>query len=163
MIKKTITTPVNGVYPETDGVRIWHDGHTFKVPLHSNKGDWPLLNEEGRRRSTQDSSNLKSEVEAICDWDFVTATKRIQELGTDIPLAEGEYMPTAPVMIAMYINRRELNAALKKLGGEPIDFKKCFWLAERYNEPLAWLFYGNYRNLDYTGVYHAYQVGAVSL
>ena len=163
MIKKTITTPVNGVYPETDGVRIWHDGHTFKVPLHSNKGDWPLLNEEGRRRSTQDASNLKNEVEAICDWDFVTATKRIQELGTDIPLAEGEYMPTAPVMIAMYINRHELNAALKKLGGEPIDFKNCFWLAERSYEPLAWFFNGNDLGLYDGGVCGAVQIEAVSL
>jgi hypothetical protein len=78
MTKKMTTVPINGVYPETDGVRIWHDGHTFKVPLHSNKGNWPLLNTEGRRRSEQDTNNLKNEAEAICDWDFVAASTRCQ-------------------------------------------------------------------------------------
>jgi hypothetical protein len=163
MIKKTITMPVNGVYPEADGVRIWHDGHTFKVPLHSNKGDWPLLNKEGWRRSEQDTNDLKNEAEAICDWDFATATKRIQELGTDIPLAEGEYLPTAPVMIAMYIYRHELNAALEKLGGEPINFDNIFWFAARYDVTGAWFFYGYYGSLYGSGVGSSYRCQAVAL
>lgn len=155
--------PANGVYPETDGVRIWHDGHTFKVPLHSNKGRCPLLNEEGQRRSEQDTRDLNNEAEAICDWDFVAATKRIQELGTDIPLAEGEYLPTAPVMIAMYINRHELNAALEKLGGEQIDFNNRFWFASRCYVYGAWIFYGVSGNLGSSGVYGAHRCQAVAL
>lgn len=163
MTKKMTTVPISGVYPETDGVRIWHDGHTFKVPLHSNKGNWPLLNTEGQCRSEQDTSNLKNEAEAICDWDFVAATKHIQELGTNIPLAEGEYLPTAPVMIAMYIYRHELNVALEKLGGEPIDFKNRFWFAARYYVYYAWSFDGYGGNLNYFYVYDAFRCQAVAL
>jgi len=163
MAKKTITTPHNGVYPETDGVRIWHDGHTFMVPLHSNKGEWPLLNKKGRRRPEQDTNGLKNEAEAICDWDFVTATKRIQELGTDIPLAEDEYLPTAPVMIAMYIYRHELNVALERLGGEPIDFNNWFWFSQRYGVNNAWYFNGNNGNLGNNYVTGSYRCQAVAL
>ena len=153
----------NGVYPEKDGVRIWHDGHTFKVLKNWDRGVCPLLNEDGRKESAQNEERLQDEVEALLDWDFVGATKHIQILGTDITLGEGEYLPTAPVFLAMYKYKDELNAALKSMGAEEIDFEEDCWFAQRYNAYYAWIFYGNYGTLNYTSVHVAYRARALAL
>ena len=156
--------PANGVYPEEDGVRIWKDGHTFLVPKDWNKGEWPLLNDEGYERSKKNKERLMTEVEALLDWDFVADTKHIQELGTDIPLKEGEYMITAPVHLAMYEYRHELNQALRAMGAEEINFDEDCWFAQRYSANFAWFFGATGGTLYYGNhVFVTYQVRAVSL
>jgi hypothetical protein len=153
----------NGVYQETNGVRIWHNGHTFLVPKDWNKGKWPLLNKKGEENSKQNKEHLMSEIDALLDWDFVAATKHIQDLGTDIPLKDGEYLITAPVWLAMYEHRIALNKALSNIGAMEIDFNEDFWFAQRYSVYYAWYFHGASRTLYTTSVTNAYQVGAVSL
>lgn len=153
----------NGVYPEKDGVRIWHDGHTFKVLKNWDRGVCPLLNEDGRNKSAQNKERLQNEVEALLDWDFVGATKHIQILGTDITLGEGEYLPTAPVFLAMYKNKDELNATLNSMGAEEIDFSENTWFAQRYDVSYAWGFNGNYGNLYSNDVYYANRARALAL
>ena len=153
----------NGVYPEEDGVRIWHDGHTFKVLKKWNKGEHALLTDEGYEKSKQNTERLQNEAEALLDWDFVGATKHIQALGTDIPLDEGEFLPTAPVYLAMYKYKDELNAALKAMGAEEIDFSEDAWFAHRYNVCGGWIFGGYYGTLGYTSVYSALRARALAL
>lgn len=153
----------NGVFQEANGVRIWHNSHTFLVPKDWNKGEWPLLNKKGEENSKQNKEHLMNEIDALLDWDFVAATKHIQYLGTDIPLKDGEYLITAPVWLAMYEHRIALNKALSNIGAMEIDFNENFWFAQRYNAINAWLFYGLYRSLGGNGVCSAYQVGAVAL
>lgn len=153
----------NGVYPEKDGVRIWHDGHTFKVLKNWDRGVCPLLSEDGRKESAQNKERLQSEVEALLDWDFVGATKCIQSLGTDIPLGEGEYLPTIPVFLAMYKYKGELNAALKSMGAEEIDFEEDCWFVQRYDASSAWFFSGINGTLYTSYVHYALRARALAL
>lgn len=155
--------PADGVYPEKGGVRIWRNGHTFLVTKDWDKGEWPLLNKAGYERSKRSKERLMSEADALLDWDFVTATKHIQDLGTNIPLKEGEYMLTAPVWLAMYEYRDALNKALRDIGAKEIDFDKDVWFAQRYGTYYAWLFGGANRYLNRFNVYDSNQVVALSL
>lgn len=158
--------PADGVYPEEGGVRIWKNGHTFLVPKDWNKGKWPLLNGNGYERSKKSSGCLlDKELDVLLDWDFVTATKHIQDLGTDIPLKEGEYMITGAVHLAMYQYRHELNKALRAMGVEEINFDEDCWLAQMDSAYGAWFFstaYGTIYINDYV-VSNTFQVRAVSL
>lgn len=142
-------------------IGISHDTHKFGVPINGNKGIWPLLN-CGSNYPAKDDECM-NEADAILDWDFVGATKHIQKLGTDIPLQDGEYLPTAPVFLAMYKNRIALNAMLKYAGGKEIDFSEDCWFGRRYYSLSAWFFYGNdgYLSSDYVG--SSYLVQAVTL
>ena len=153
----------NGVYPEENGVRIWHDGHTFKVLKNWDRGVCPLLSEDGRKESVQNVERLQNEVEALLDWDFVGATKHIQILGTDITLGEGEYLPTAPVFLAMYKYKDELNATLKSMGAEEIDFSEDTWFAQMYSVLSAWIFYGSNGTLGSGNMGSALRAIAVAL
>jgi len=155
--------PADGVYPEEGGVRIWKNGHTFLVPKEWDKEEWPLLNEAGYERSKRSKERLMSEADALLDWDFVAATKHIQNLGTDIPLKEGEYMLTAPVWLAMYEHRDALNKALRAMGAKEIDFDKDVWFAQRANTYYAWYFVGAGRYLNHGNVSYSNQVVALSL
>ena len=161
-IKGRVTLKSNGVYPETDGVRIWSDGHTFKVPFDWDKGEHALLTKEGYKRSKNDKDGLQNEADALLDWDFATATEKIQELGTDIPLGENEYLPTAPVYLAMYKYRKMLNEALREAGAKEIDFSKDTWFAQRGDVINAWFFGGNGGYLGSNDVYNAYACRAVT-
>ena len=153
----------DGVYPEEGGVRIWKNGHTFLVPKDWDKGEWPLLNEAGYERSKKSNERLMSEADALLEWDFVAATKHIQDLGTDIPLKEGEYVLTAPVWLAMYEHRDALNKALRDIGAKEIDFSKDVWFAQRCNTYNAWVFGGYGRYLGSHIVNYSIQVVALSL
>ncbi len=157
------TVPADGVYPEEGGVRIWKNGHTFLVPKEWDKDEWPLLSEAGYERSKKSNERLMSEADALLDWDFVAATKHIQDLGTDIPLKEGEYMLTAPAWLAMYEFRDALNKALRDMGAKEIDFDKDVWFAQRFYTYTAWFFLGNSRSLNGYLVGSSYQVVALSL
>jgi len=153
----------NGVYPEENGVRIWHDGHTFKVLKNWDRGVCPLLSEDGRKECAQNVERMQDEVEALLDWDFVGATKYIQILGTDITLGEGEYLPTVPVFLAMYKYKDELNATLKSMGAEEIDFSEDTWFAQRYSVFSAWIFGGSSGTLYTKHVDGAYRARALAL
>ena len=139
-------------------IGIAHDGHYFGVPLDWNYGRSPLLEREYPK-----DDFCMNECDALLDWDFVKHTRHIQELGTPIKLKEGHFLPVAPVFLAMYGNKENLNAALAFAGAEEIDFSLDYWFAERCNVYLAWLFYGTTRYLYINHVHSTFQVGAVVL
>ena len=131
-------------------IGIIHDGHYFGVPFDGYKGKYKLLNCGGDRSDKNDM--CVCEADAIMDWDFVKNTEHIKEFGTDIPLNDGEYLPTTPVFLAMYHNREELNKALAFFGADEIDFSEDFWFCQRLNAGIAWLFHGTGGLLSYGGV-----------
>ncbi len=126
-------------------IAIFHDGHSFGVPLDGDLGEYPLLKSDEHPMD----DFCVNECQALLDWDFIGNTKHIQELGTDIPLEDGQYQPTAPVWLAMYAYKDELNNALADFGGTPIDFSKEYWFAQRCSVYGAWGFGGAGGDLYY--------------
>jgi hypothetical protein len=118
-------------------VGIVHDGHAFCVAL-KDLGEFPLVKDI---RKCPDESDLyvRRECDALNDWEYVERTKHIQEVGTDIPLEEGEYLPSLPMLVAMcYWAERGLNAALEYVGGEPLRMDEYYWSATEYGSTYAW-------------------------
>ena len=99
------------------GIGVIYDGHTFQVALKS-LGEWPLVRDV--EKCPEESPFYKTECEGLHDWDFIAATKHIQEVGTDIPLPEGWYIPTLAVLEVMCFLKEDINKALKFAGGEPM-------------------------------------------
>ena len=123
--------PFTGNNPESDkegavliGVAV--DGHTYGVTL-KDKGSFSLV------RNTDDCPEehplyRERQCDALSDWDFVERTKHIQEVGTDIPLDEGEYIPSLPVLVNMCHHAdKGLNKALEFIGGEPLKMDEDHW------------------------------------
>lgn len=120
-------------------IGIIHDGHAFAVTL-KDLGRFQLLRDDAE---CEDESPfyIESECDALNNWEFIERTKRIQELGTDIPLAEGEYLPSLPMLVTMcYLSKRGLNDALIYAGGEPLK-PGYYWSATEYGSTNAWFVY----------------------
>jgi hypothetical protein len=140
-------------------VVIYHDGHSFGIPFDGDLGESKLLN----RDDIPKDDHCLSDFEALLNWDFVGETKHIQELGTPIKLPEGYYLPTSAVWLAILANQEEINNALEKFGGKPIDFSDDYWFAERCSVFFARFFSGSYGILSYYDVCYTYRVQAVTL
>ena len=133
--------PFTGNNPESDkegavliGVAV--DGHTYGVTL-KDKGSFSLV------RNTDDCPEehplyRERQCDALSDWDFIERTKHIQEVGTDIPLDEGEYVPSLPVLVNMCHHAdKGLNKALEFIGGEPLKMDKDYWSSTEGTRGLA--------------------------
>ena len=126
-------------YPEdTKYVGLIHDGHAFAIAL-KDMGEYQLLRDNAKGRSPY---CCQRECDALNDWEYIERTKDIQKRGTDIPLQEGEYLPSLPMLVAMcYWAERGLNKALEYAGGNPLDMDSYYWSVTEYNSTLAWLVY----------------------
>lgn len=134
-------------------VGLVHAGHAFCVDLHE-KGRFQLLR-DNVRCERESPFYVESECEALNAWGCVEQTKRIQALGTDIPLAEGEYLPALPMLVAMrYWAERGLNDALEFAGGEPLSMGSGHWSATEYYSGIAW-----YVSFGSGNVYTGYKYG----
>ena len=101
------------------------DGHPFCIAL-KDLGSFQLLR-DGVKCPSNSPFYLPREVDALHDWECVKRTKHIQELGTDIPLADGEYIPALPMLVAICRNVKEINKALEFAGGTPFDMDEYYW------------------------------------
>ena len=119
-----------------------YDGHTFGVHLCGSKGRYPLISRE-RGYAPKDDLCVENEWDALMEWDFVKHTRHIQEIGTDIPLEEGEYLPTPANLMVMLHYQNVINDALKYVDGNQIDFSDIFWSCLRSSALGAWYAYGN--------------------
>lgn len=118
-------------------IGIIHYGRPFCVAL-KDAGRFPLI-KKGVECEEESEFYVESETEAIHDWECVERTKRIQELGTDIPLNEGEYIPALPMVVAMrYWKNRGLDEALIAVGGEPLQNDSNYWSVTEYSAGYAW-------------------------
>ena len=145
-----------------DGVAmigVAYDGHTFGVPLDHDYGQQRLLKED----EYPSDEHCVDEVDALINWDFVGETEYLKRLGLAFELKEGHYLPTAPVFLAQYAHREQLNQALAYMGAKEMDFASSRWFCQRYYTHHAWFFHGSSRSLSNGYAYYSFQVVAVSL
>ena len=118
-------------------VGIIHNRHAFSVAL-KDLGVFQLLKDDVECEKESDFY-LRRECEALNYWECVKRTSRIQELGTDIPLKECEYIPALPMVVAMcYWANRGLNDALEFADGNPIRMDSLYWSVTEYHSNYAW-------------------------
>ena len=158
---KSLTEPVTYRKSEIAFVGLAHDGHTFGVHLCGSKGRFPLINTPGHT-APKDDLCFENEWDALMEWDFVKHTRHIQEIGTDIPLEEGEYLPTLACLMVMFHYQEQLNETLEFVGGKPIDFGSNIWSCLRNGSILAWYAYG-FGFFSGGGMCYTYQAVPLSL
>ena len=80
----------------------------------------------------------------ISDWDLARMnydgaenTKHIQEIGTDIKLADGEYIPSLGELYLIYLHKYEINEALSYVYGKQIA-DDWYWSSTENSATLAW-------------------------
>ena len=118
-------------------VGIIHNRHAFSVAL-KDLGVFQLLKDDVECEKESDFY-LRRECEALNDWECVKRTSRIQELGTDIPLKECEYIPALPMVVAMcYWANRGLNDALEFADGNPLRMDSGYWSVTETGSYSAW-------------------------
>lgn len=152
--------PFTGSEPKENAafIGVSYDGHTFGVGRKV--GNYTLL----PTRSIPKDDYCQEEYQALFDWDFVRHTEHIKELGSKIPLKEGEYIPVAPVFVVIAnLANKGLNDALKYIGLDCIDMGQCYWFAQRYISEYAWFFYGSSGTSYFNPCTYEYAVQAVVL
>ena len=109
---------------DVTGIGVIYDGHAFQVALEA-LGELPLI-ENKNNTCPEESPFYKTECEGLHDWDFVGATNHLKECGMNIPLPEDWYIPTLAVLEVMCFLKKEINAAIKFAGGEPLS-EDYYW------------------------------------
>lgn len=132
-------TPFDGKpEKEVKYIGIAHDDHYFAVALND-LGTYSLVKDIDKcpEKSTL---YLPEQCDALLDWECVERTKHIQEVGTDIPLKDGEYIPALPMVVLMrHYAKRGLNEMLKLAGGTPFNTDKNYRSATECNYDGVWL------------------------
>lgn len=77
---------------------------------------------------------------ARMDYDGAENTKHIQEIGTDIKLADGEYIPSLGELYLIYLYKYEINEALSYVYGKQIA-DDWYWSSTERSAQLAWNLY----------------------
>ena len=85
---------------------------------------------------------------ARMDYDGAENTKHIQEIGTDIKLADGEYIPSLGELYLIYLYKYEINKALSYVCGKQIT-DEWYWSSTESSAQTAW--YLNFRNGGQSG------------
>ena len=133
-------------------IGVAHDGHYFAIPLNWDiYGEKPLVT----KVCEYDVKFCKSEAAALCDWDFVSATKHLQKIGLTFKLDNGHYLPTLAVLFAMFHNKEAVNSALAMAGAKGIDFGPIMWSSSRCDRNHVWGVHGNVGFLYYFNTHHS--------
>ena len=74
---------------------------------------------------------------ARMDYDGAENTKHIQEIGTDIKLANGEYIPSIGELYLIYLHKYKINKALSYVYGKQIA-DEWYWSSTELSAGLAW-------------------------
>ena len=85
---------------------------------------------------------------ARMDYDGAENTKHIQEIGTDIKLADGEYIPSLGELYLIYSHKYKINKALSYVYGKQIA-DEWYWSSTEGSAGSAWylsLYRGNQNN-----------------
>lgn len=82
-------------------------------------------------------------IDAISDWDGEKNTEHIKSIGTDIPLDDGEFIPSAGQIGFINLFLKSVNEALKYVGGEKLE--GYYWTSTELSDEYAWYLtlYGN--------------------
>lgn len=77
---------------------------------------------------------------ARMDYDGAENTKHIQEIGTDIKLADGEYIPSLGELYLIYLHKYKINGALSYVYGKQIA-DDWYWSSTEHSATNAWYLY----------------------
>lgn len=80
--------------------------------------------------------------DAVADWNGKANTDHLREIGLNpaINLKDGEYIPSVGEMYLIYTHRKEINAALRHVGGKEIH-DKWYWTSTENSAAYAWGLY----------------------
>lgn len=143
---------------DVEGIGVIYFGNPFMVAL-KDLGKWPLV--RNTKDCPEESPFYKTECDGLHDWNFFSATKHIQKVGTDIPLPKGWYIPTLAVLEVMCFWKDEINEAIIFAGGEPMP-DETHWSATETNRIYARFMYFYNSNQYYTYKYYSYVVRPVA-
>lgn len=107
------------------------------------KGDYSLTNDNDDEECGKYYDNS---IDAISDWDGEKNTEHIKSIGTDIPLDDGEFIPSVGQIGFINLFLKSVNEALKYVGGEKLE--GYYWTSTEGSPEYAWCLY-----LDDGGLY----------
>ena len=80
---------------------------------------------------------------ARMDYDGAENTKHIQEIGTGIKLANGEYIPSLGELYLIFLHKYKINKALSYVYGKQIA-DEWYWSSTEASEGNAWYLFMSY-------------------
>ncbi len=75
--------------------------------------------------------------DAVADWNGKKNTEHIKAIGTDIELAEDEWLPSVAEWYLIFLNKRSINAAIELSGGSRIQ-DGWYWTSTEHSATDAW-------------------------
>lgn len=100
------------------------------------KGGYSLTNDNDDEECGKYYDNS---IDAISDWDGEKNTEHIKSIGTDIPLDDGEFIPSVWQIGFINLFLKSVNEALKYVGGEKLE--GYYWTSTEYSPKDAWYLY----------------------
>ena len=97
------------------------------------KGGYSLTNDNDDEECGKYYDNS---IDAISDWDGEKNTEHIKSIGTDIPLDDGEFIPSAGQIGFINLFLKSVNEALKYVGGEKLE--GYYWTSTEGSVEGAW-------------------------
>ena len=122
------------------------------------KGVYSLTND----KDDECGKHYETPIDAFSDWDGKRNTEHIKLIGTDIPLDDGEFIPSAGQIGFINLFLKSVNEALKYVGGE--ELVGYYWTSTEHSPETAWNLSLNNGTLSYwlTQASGHYRVRAVS-
>lgn len=92
-----------------------------------------------REDTTDYDGYIDTCIDAVADWNGKANTDHLREIGLNpaIELKDGEYIPSVGEIYLIYTHRREINAALRHVGGEEIG-ALWYWASTETGAAGAW-------------------------
>lgn len=95
-----------------------------------------------REDTTDYDGYIPEIIDAVADWNGAANTAHLREIGLNpaIALKDGEYIPSVGEMYLIYTHLREINAALRHVGGMEIA-DEWYLTSTEYSATYAWHLY----------------------
>lgn len=92
-----------------------------------------------REDTTDYDGYIPEYIDAVADWNGKANTAHLREIGLNpaIALNDDQYIPSVGEMYLIYTHRREINAALRHVGGEEIG-ALWYWTSTEGSAAYAW-------------------------
>ena len=128
----------DGNNPKDDvrGIGLVVDSHSLCVSLRD-IDDTKLTNRDDKSDYDKYISDWDL---ARMDYDGAKNTKHIQEIGTGIKLADGEYIPSLGELYLIYLHKYKINGALSYVYGKQIA-DDWYWSSTENSAQYAWRLY----------------------
>lgn len=125
-------------YNPVIGIGVKQGDHAVIVAL-KDAADGEDVTLTAREDTTDYDGYIDTRIDAVADWNGKTNTDHLREIGLNpaIELKDGEYIPSVGEMYLIYTHRREINAALRHVGGEEIG-ALWYWTSTEYSAGYAW-------------------------